>query len=192
MNEGLRISNSEIVLFLDDDIRPKPGLLPAHLKNYLDESVAAVAGQVIQPWESEKDMPPNRWKKGIWADLDFPFYSTRRQFVKNCIACNLSVRRELALRCGGFDERFVGWGGEDNEFWERVIRSIVPDTSRLYPDVASRNPNPTRQEEKDYHDTNMAWFELAARVAVGAKINDPHYMLNEFGMLMHDNKSYPH
>lgn len=28
---------------------------------------------------------------------------------------------------GGFDERFIGWGGEDNEFWERA------QTKKVYP-----------------------------------------------------------
>lgn len=30
----------------------------------------------------------------------------------------LGSRRVFAI--GGFDEAFVGWGGEDNEFWERA------------------------------------------------------------------------
>jgi len=32
-----------------------------------------------------------------------------------------------ARGAGGFDEAFVGWGGEDNEFWERA------STQRLWP-----------------------------------------------------------
>lgn len=32
------------------------------------------------------------------------------------IGCSLKAFRAI----GGFDQRFVGWGGEDNEFWERA------------------------------------------------------------------------
>ena len=28
--------------------------------------------------------------------------------------------RQAYFEIGGFDERFIGWGGEDNEFWERA------------------------------------------------------------------------
>ena len=40
---------------------------------------------------------------------------------------SLAVSREVYLALGGFDEAFVGWGGEDNEFWERAqTRSLWP------------------------------------------------------------------
>jgi GT2 family glycosyltransferase len=42
------------------------------------------------------------------ADLDFHFNHNARAAVANCMAGNLSVRRERALEVGGFDENFVG------------------------------------------------------------------------------------
>lgn len=33
---------------------------------------------------------------------------------------SIAITREGYERVGGFDEAFVGWGGEDNEFWERA------------------------------------------------------------------------
>lgn len=33
---------------------------------------------------------------------------------------SFGITREAYFAIGGFDETFVGWGGEDNEFWERA------------------------------------------------------------------------
>lgn len=33
---------------------------------------------------------------------------------------SFAITREAYFAIGGFDESFVGWGGEDNEFWERA------------------------------------------------------------------------
>jgi GT2 family glycosyltransferase len=33
---------------------------------------------------------------------------------------SVAITREGYQRIGGLDESFVGWGGEDNEFWERA------------------------------------------------------------------------
>jgi GT2 family glycosyltransferase len=123
MNTALHSAVGEIVLFLDDDIVPEIGLCAAHAANYSSDEVAAVAGQVVQPWQTPVDLarPPPR--RGIWEDLDFPFNSLQRAIVKNCIACNFSVRRRAAIGVGGFDERFIGSAYRfETEFCRRLSR----------------------------------------------------------------------
>lgn len=40
--------------------------------------------------------------------------------VQNLKGGSIAVTREAYAAIGGFDESFVGWGGEDLEFWERA------------------------------------------------------------------------
>lgn len=40
---------------------------------------------------------------------------------------SIAITRKCYEEIGGFDESFIGWGGEDNEFWGRAI------TRRLWP-----------------------------------------------------------
>ncbi len=40
---------------------------------------------------------------------------------------SVAVSREAYFAIGGFDESFIGWGGEDNEFWDRAqTQKICP------------------------------------------------------------------
>jgi GT2 family glycosyltransferase len=98
MNQGLRRAGQEIVLFVDDDVRPDPGLLAAHLAAHSAHKDGLVAGRVIQPWQEGST-------GSVEGNLGFA--ATRPGLIKEFIGCNFSVRRDLAVRLGGFDENFV-------------------------------------------------------------------------------------
>lgn len=126
MNAALRHARGALVLFLDDDIVPAPGLVAAHAAAYDDDATWAVAGQVLQP--GEEPLPPGAafslTPGGLRAHLDFPFRSSSRAFVLNVMAGNLSLRRARALEVGGFDENFEGVAYRfETEFARRLGRA---------------------------------------------------------------------
>src|SRR5437773_1139796 len=89
MNHALVAARCPVVLFLDDDIIPAPGLIAAHAACYADPKVWAVAGQVLQPGESPSPARPAPAREGICKDLNFPFSGTEPCAVLNCMAGNL-------------------------------------------------------------------------------------------------------
>ncbi len=121
MNLGLSMASQPIVLFLDDDIIPDPGLIAGHRSAYGAPDVWAVVGQVLQPQEQVIRAPVQRERGPLRRDLLFPFNSDLPCFVHNCIGCNLSVRRDRILSIGGFDENFVDVAYRyETEFARRV------------------------------------------------------------------------
>ena len=98
MNQGLLVASHDIVLFLDDDIRPEPGLLRAHLAAHRDTAATLVAGRVVQPWQAGVDFSIN---------TGFHFASLLPAWITEFMGGNFSIRRQAALDLGGFDENFV-------------------------------------------------------------------------------------
>jgi GT2 family glycosyltransferase len=99
MNVGLEAANTDIVLFLDDDIIPSADLISAHTRAHATRGRNVIAGQVLQP--GEESMSEEQSTKG------FTFRSNRGQFITELMGGNFSVKRKLALELGGFDENFV-------------------------------------------------------------------------------------
>lgn len=98
MNAGLMHASHPVVLFLDDDIRPAPGLVAAHYAAHAAATDMLVAGRVIQPWEEGLDHS---------LQPSFHFAGTRPQRINEFMGGNFSIRRATALALGGFDQNFV-------------------------------------------------------------------------------------
>ncbi len=124
MNTGLREASKDVVLFLDDDIIPMAGLVAAHRRAHATGEVLAVTGMVLQPGDEPLNKEPNPGKRnGLRRDLSFSFRSEEPRDVWNVMAGNLSVKRQAALDCGGFDESFVGVAYRfETEFCRRLRR----------------------------------------------------------------------
>ena len=121
MNTALCEARFPVVLFLDDDVIPASGLIQNHWRNYADQSVWSVVGQVLQPGQSPTASVREEYGNGIAVDLAFPFNSSQRRFVHSCMAGNLSVRRDQATAAGGFDENFFAVAYRfETEFARRV------------------------------------------------------------------------
>ncbi|HVS10403.1 MAG TPA: glycosyltransferase [Planctomycetota bacterium] len=112
MNEGLKRARGDIVLFLDDDVEPAPDLIAAHARAHAGSNAEIVAGQALQPGEEPEAL----------AGIAFDFRSSVAQPVAEVIGCNFSVRRDFALRIGGFDANFVAVAYRfEAEFCERAL-----------------------------------------------------------------------
>jgi GT2 family glycosyltransferase len=112
MNVGLKEAINEIVLFLDDDIIPDKKLIEAHLHAH-QEGHTIVAGQVLQPGEE----PSSDEFPGL-----FMFRCNERMHIRELMAGNFSIRRNLALSLGGFDENFIHVAYRfETEFAERAL-----------------------------------------------------------------------
>ena len=98
MNLGLLEARGEIVLFVDDDVEPLPGLVAAHREAHSSPADLVVGGQVLQPGEEPAALEGER----------FEFRSSIAQETRDAMGGNFSVRRAFALSIGGFDESFAG------------------------------------------------------------------------------------
>jgi len=113
MNVGLQHSNSDYVLFLDDDIQPIEGLIENYLEMTLKQRFGIIAGRVIQPWDNPD---------GEEASTPFSFNSLKDNYAPYFIGANVLVNRRAALEIGGFDENFKGTAHDyEREFSDRVL-----------------------------------------------------------------------
>jgi peptidoglycan/xylan/chitin deacetylase (PgdA/CDA1 family)/GT2 family glycosyltransferase len=124
-NAGAAVARGEILLFLDDDMRPDPALLAEHDRSHR-EGADLVLGHI--PLAADSPATPVVAAVGRWAER-------RRERleasgapipVPELLTGQLSVRRDVFDRLGGFDTSFTRGGlvpGADRDFGYRARRS---------------------------------------------------------------------
>ena len=121
-NVALRQCSGEIVLFLDDDIEFEADLIEQHCRALADTGADGVSGVILLRNQGLASAPRTRFAHRI-ADPGAPNYQAYDGVVETFVICsaNFSVRREVALSAGGFDEHIQGTF-DDVEFGVRTAR----------------------------------------------------------------------
>lgn len=119
-NRGIRESKGEIILILNDDIIMGPNFIGAHFANYKDPAIAAISGQVLEDGNAPTDELPKHYYRRYTGWMFFPLNFSKRIEVINLNACNLSIRRDILLESGGFDENFIKTYFDDTDLSLRV------------------------------------------------------------------------
>ncbi|MBS1805693.1 MAG: glycosyltransferase [Acidobacteria bacterium] len=121
INEGLRQSTGEIVLFLDDDILCEPNLVAEHANAERTERACLAFGPVLVS-PGGRDLLATRWAQTFCDD----FFATKVHEAPEtgwygCMAsANSSMPRCVALSIGGLNDTFTR--GNDVEFGFRLLR----------------------------------------------------------------------
>lgn len=123
-NIGIKQASGDIIIFLDDDIKPNDTLIEAHVANYTDSNIGMVGGRILGEKYVE-DVPDS--KIGMVRRFDgfghLGFHKDVRHEVMHVKGVNMSVRKDVALEVGGFDERFEGTAEyEEMDFCLRVLK----------------------------------------------------------------------
>lgn len=122
-NLGAAATDAAVLCFLDADTVPEPGYLraitrlPAHLPDALVVGRRHYADLDSDP---PAPLPDPQWltdAHSATADLLHLDHRSYRYVISSVMCCSADLFTDI----GGFDESFVGYGGEDWEFAHRAL-----------------------------------------------------------------------
>ncbi len=144
LNRGLALSRGEVVWLTDDDVRiDDAALLQRHEGAHADPTVGGVAGYESDPRHPEGSRYDPRSADPVWGWYYTAWDHGTRADVVTAPGCNVSFKRAVLEKIGGFDERFTGnavrW---ENDVCLRVRRAgyrvvFEPDAKVIHAPSAS-------------------------------------------------------
>jgi GT2 family glycosyltransferase len=158
MNCGAWLARSELLLFLDDDIVPSPGLLEVHREALCrSDAPPATCGQVLQPWDAGPVDTVRDLAEGFHAAY------SRECDILGLMGGNFGIRRQTFLDVGGLDENFFGvayrWEAElSYRIMHRTGRKV-----RFLPQASLRHLHASAGGTRS-HGTKDTWRHLSGSV----------------------------
>jgi len=132
-NTAINTSKGEIIVFIDDDVQIKDkNFLQKHLNNYTEyEEISAVCGREVNPGGDEYCHQLNYKRSDPLFDIFyFPRNYSKKVYATIFSTCNSSIRKEVLLNVGCFDQNFIGASyGDDSDL---ALRLTDTDLKILY------------------------------------------------------------
>jgi GT2 family glycosyltransferase len=119
-NRGLADAAGDVVWFLDDDMVPGAGLVERHLGAHVRPGARLLMGPCLPPAEVRMVAIVREWAAFQYGELERAGRVTRAEYFS---AANTSAFASTWRAAGGFDDAFLGWGGEDYELAVRLLAS---------------------------------------------------------------------
>ncbi|OBK81713.1 glycosyltransferase family 2 protein [Mycobacterium sp. 1164985.4] len=167
-NTGVELTDSDVVVFLDDDAAAKPGWLAGLAKNYTDPRVIGVGGRIDPGWTSGR---PRWWPAEFDWVVGCTYIGHPEGRLRNLIGANSSFRRELFAN-GGFVSgigRSAGIslpvGCEETEFCIRAANAR-PTGFYLYDDTAAVIHRVPPQRQTFAYFRSRCWAEGLSKALV--------------------------
>lgn len=182
-NLGVRLCDSDVVAFLDDDAVPEPDWLAGLAVEFQDPQVMAVTGRIIAPrpeTEAERLSIAMRGAEfggpeRLVFDRQTPSWFELANFGGIGIGANMAFRRSVFRTWPGFDERIDrGTPAIDGHVENYAFFSLIDCGHKIVytPRAVVRHPHPKSREElrarylKDLANASgymtLLWFEQPA------------------------------
>lgn len=115
-NVGARLARGSILVFHDGDICAPAGYASEVVRAIDERGYGAASLQrflfYLNPHDTER----------VYRDQALPQTAIPGMVFQNWKGGTIAVARDAFLALGGFDEGFVDWGGEDDEFYDRCAQ----------------------------------------------------------------------
>ena len=163
-NLGIRRSRGDYVVFIDGDMVLHPEFIADHLRFIRPGIYLQGSRLCASPAESKRildggtprfsPLMPGEFKRRHALHMPWLTRLKMDQAHSIVMSCNMGIWRSDLYRVNGFDERYEGWGREDDDLAARLKHSGVPRRALRYAGLAihlwhqTRWPNGIPPNEK--------------------------------------------
>ena len=153
-NVGARMAQTQVMVFTDADL-----IVPGQLCPMIDACEHQCP--IAKPYENVRDLSEAESEalhQGRWNDVPAGRPDALRE--KLMIPGGMfAIRSDAFFHVGGWDERFVGWGGEDNALAIKLERARVPMSVLSGTALHLYHPRSDAQFDQKLYQNNLALLE---------------------------------